>query len=311
VRASDKYAIGIDVGGTKCAGGLIILPQGDVVARRLQPTQPERSGEAVLADVIEMVRLLQDEAVRIGVGVRAVGVGVAELVGLNGQVLSDATIRWKGIAVAQQIQSETRLPVFLDADVRAAARGEACLGAGRNLASFLYVTIGTGISASLVINAKPYAGARGLTGTFASSPPGLIMRETGELAIIPPLEKLAAGPALVERMAEARTDFAGTAEEVLALAAAGDAIARTIVASAGQSVGLGIAQLVNVLDPEAVIIGGGLGLAAGLYRTALAEALRRDVWSEYHRDIPLLSAQLGVDAGIFGAALGAMTIEEN
>jgi glucokinase len=89
----------------------------------------------------------------------------------------------------------------------------------------------------------------------------------------------------------------------LELSERNDPIARPIVESAGKSLGAAIAQLVNVLDPEAVVIGGGLGLAGGLYRCSVEKALQEYVWSEIHRKIRLVSATLGNDAGIVGAAL--------
>lgn len=299
-ESAGKHAIGIDVGGTKCAGGLVALADGRVLARRLQPTRPERGGESVLADVIEMARSLQDEARQLDVDAAALGIGVAELVSPEGQILSDATIRWKGVAVGERIHAETGLAVFVDADVRAAARGEAYFGAATEFETFLYVTVGTGISASIVVGKFPYTGALGLTGTFASSP-GLIPAENGDIASGPPLEQFAAGPALAARLAAVRTDFAGAAPDVLKLAETGDAAARAIVTTAGRALGAAIAQLVNVLDPEAVVIGGGLGLAEGLYRTSLEESLRAYVWSEFHRHIPLHTAKLGSDAGWIGA----------
>jgi glucokinase len=304
-----QSAIGIDVGGTKCAAGLVLFPEGRVLARRLQPTQPERGGEAVLADVVEMARSLQREAAELGLQPTAISLAVAELVGRNGQVLSEATIRWRGIDVGAAIETATRLPLTLDADVRAAARGEAHLGAGRSFQSFLYVTVGTGISSSLVIDRAPYAGARGLTGTFASSR-GLIPSDDGRLAAGPALEQFAAGPALAARLAALQTGFSGTALDVVALAAAGDLSAREIVSSAGNALGAAVGQLVNVLDPEAVVIGGGLGLAGGLYHEALEAAMRKHIWSELHRDLPLVSAELGNDAGFIGAAFGACSGQE-
>jgi glucokinase len=190
----------------------------------------------------------------------------------------------------------------LDADVRAAARGEAHFGAGRDFYTFLYVTVGTGISACLVLNKTPYAGARGLTGTFASSN-CLIPGTDGELHFGSPLEQFAAGPALAARFAELRSDFRGAAPDVLRLAEEGDPIARTVVSSSGKALGAAVAQFVNILDPDAIVIGGGLGLAEGLYRKLLNGSLRDYMWSEYHRDIKLLSAKLGNDAGMIGAAL--------
>jgi glucokinase len=299
-----RCAIGIDVGGTKCAAGLVSLDDGTVVARCLQPTRPERGGKAVLAEVIELARSLQADAKRLGIQPKSVGIGICELVGFDGQILSDATIRWMGIPLLAQIQHETQLPVFLDADVRAAARAEAHFGAGHNLRCFLYVTVGTGISSCLVLNKTPFAGARGLTGTFASGN-GLIAGSNGQLLSGPPLEQFASGPALAARFATTSVGFTGAAPDVLALAELGDPLARSIVETAGRALGAAIAHLVNVLDPEAIVIGGGLGLAAGLYRRSMEESMRQYVWSELHHDVPLLSASLGNDAGIIGAALGA------
>jgi len=301
-----RCAIGIDVGGTKCAAGLVSLHDGRVLARRLQLTRADRGGEPVLTDVIELARSLQAEAKRLGVDDASIGIGVCELVSPEGHVLSEATVRWKGIPVVARLQHGTQSRVFIDADVRAAARGEARFGAGRNLNSFLYVTVGTGISASLVLDHTPFAGARGLTGTFASSD-GLIADRCGNLVSGPPLEQFAAGPALAARLAAVRIGFDGAAPDVLALAEGNDVVARSIVASAGEALGAAIAHHVNMLDPAAVVIGGGLGLADGLYRDSLEQGLREHIWSDLHRNIPLLSASLGKDAGIIGAALGAAT----
>jgi glucokinase len=158
------------------------------------------------------------------------------------------------------------------------------------------------------LDQRPYAGARGLTGTFASSP-GLIPDRNGELVSGPALEQFAAGPAIATRFAAKRADFSGDAREVLALAEGGDELARCIVSSAGQALGAAVAQLVNVVDPEAVVIGGGLGLTERLYRRSLEQALREYVWSDLHRDIPLLSAKLANDAGIIGAAIGTKQVK--
>jgi glucokinase len=120
------------------------------------------------------------------------------------------------------------------------------------------------------------------------------------------LEKFSGGPALARRLAERRPDFTGAGPEVLGLAEAGDDIAIDVVESAGGALGAAIAQLVNVLDPQAIVIGGGLGLTGGLYRRRLEGALRSHIYSDHHRDVPLLNAALGGDAGWIGAALAAL-----
>lgn len=302
--------IGIDVGGTKCAAGLVALPSGNVLARHVEPTRPERGGPALLESVVVIAKALQQRAIQEGTPAESLGLGVAELVSPAGEILSAATIPWQSMGLRQCLHSQLGIPITVEADVRAAARAEACLGAGRPFASFLYVTVGTGISASFVQGRVPYAGALGLTGTFASSR-GLIPSDAGDLVSGPPLEQFAAGPALATRLTAARPEFAGTAFDVVAEAEAGDVVAAEIVESAGAALGAAIAQLVNVLDPAAVVIGGGLGLTGGRYRASLDAAMRRHIWSDLHRDLPLLSAELGVDAGFIGAALAAAHQKES
>ena len=301
---AQQCAIGFDVGGTKCASGAVLLPEGRVLARRLQPTDPQRGGDAVLADVILSARALADEARQLGFEPCAVGVGVAELVNPAGDVVSAAIIPWQGLAVGEKVRAGAGLPTVVEADVRAAARAEAVLGAGRHYASFLFVTVGTGISASLVVDKVPYAGARGLTGTFASSRT-LMPADDGALVGGPPLEQFASGPALAARFSAVRRDQSYTGPEVVTLCEAGDELAQAIVGSAGEALGAAVAQLVNVLDPEAVVLGGGLGMVGGVYRKSLERALRTYVWSPHHREAPLVSAEMGVESGFIGAAIAA------
>jgi glucokinase len=299
-----ECAIGIDIGGTKCAAGLVALSDGRVIEREIRPTQPERGGEAVLADTVGLAASMQAAALRIGILAKAIGIGLCELVSPAGEILSDATIQWRGMRVSERLEVQTALPVIVEADVRAAAQAEASFGAGRQFKSFLYVTVGTGVSASFVLEKRPYAGGLGLTGTFASSPE-LFAGGDGRLQSSLPLERFASGPALAARLTVVRPAFHGEAPDVVALADSGDLPAQEIVDSAGTALGAAIARLVNMLDPEAIVFGGGLGLVEGRFRKAACEAIRAHVWSELHRDLPVLSAALGNDAGLIGAALAA------
>jgi len=303
-----RIAIGIDVGGTKCAGGLVYLYNGNVLDRHERPTKSERGGEPVLADVIELALAMKAAAERLRVSPLAIGIGVCELVNSTGQIVSDATVRWKGIPVGTQVSQQTKLPVVVEADVRAAALGEAYFGAGQQYHSFLYVTVGTGISSALVLNRRPYVGARGLTGTFASSRQ-LIPNDEGMLVSGPALEEFSSGPALVARLAAFQPGFEGVTADVVALAESGDVMAQNIVDSAGAALGAALAHLVNVLDPQAVVIGGGLGLVEGRFRRSLRDAFHSHLWSDLHQDVPLLSARLGKDAGMVGAALASARTE--
>ncbi|HWQ15578.1 MAG TPA: ROK family protein [Roseiflexaceae bacterium] len=292
-------AIGIDVGGTKIAGGVVDLAAGRVLARRAAPTRPERGGAAVLEDALALAYALRDAASGLGLTPRGVGVGVCELVDQAGNVTSGHTVAWAGLPVRARFAEVA--PAVVEADVRAHALAEARYGAGQPFRLFAFVTVGTGISSCLVIDGRPFAGARGNALILASSPLSAVCERCGALNR-PVLEEFAGGPGLVARYNEQAGARAQRAEEVLAAAAGGDVAAAEVVRSAGFALGVSLGWLVNVLDPEALIIGGGLGTAGGLYWDTLVDAARAHIWAGVARGLPIIPAALGPDAGLIGAA---------
>jgi len=292
----------VDVGGTKIAAGLVRFPTGEVQARRQILTAPDRGGEAVVADVLRLCEDLGRAARSQDQRVACIGLGVCELVDLHGNVISENCITWKDLPVRQRLSKLA--PAVVEADVRAAALAEAMFGAGNSFKQFLYVTVGTGISCCLVLEGKPFTGARGAAGTMASSPLSAPCDHCGGVSHRP-LEEIASGPALVARYNRYRPSGAESGQAVLAAAAAGDTAAAEVVRSASQALGCTVALLVNVLDPEAVIVGGGLGLSDGLFSDSFIAATRRDIWSVVNRDLPIIRAATGRDAGLIGAAAAA------
>ena len=297
------YAIGIDVGGTKIAGGLVELATGALLARRQSPTNPARGGAAVLGDTLALATALQTEASALGVSVFGIGIGVAELVDRQGRITSAHTIPWRGVAVGQQLAQIA--PTVIESDVRAHALAEARYGAGRTLGQFVFVTVGTGISSCLVLDGRPHAGAHGNALVLASSPLTTTCSVCNS-TMQPILEDYASGPALVVRYNQLAHTYLRRAEAVLAAVDAGDQLAEQIVRSAGAALGVSIGWLVNVLDPEGVIIGGGLGLAGGLYWDSMVDTARAHIWADTSRDLPIIHAALGADAGVIGAACYAL-----
>jgi glucokinase len=294
--------LGVDVGGTKIAAGLVDLTDGRILARHVVPTLPQRGGPAVLSDVASIVAALVAEApsdVRIG----GIGVGVCELVSPAGVITSGYTVAWRGMPVAASLSAIA--PTVVEADIRAHALAEARYGAGRRLGTFIFVTIGTGISSCLVLDGQPHAGARGNALVLATGAFTTTCTTCGAL-LKPVLEEFASGPALVARYNRQKPASLTRAEEVLA-AAADDKLAAAIVQSAGEALGVSIGWLVNVLDPEAVIIGGGLGMAEGMYWQHMVAAARAHIWADASRDVPIVRAALGSDAGVIGAAARAAT----
>jgi len=293
------HILGLDIGGTKIAGGIVSFPGGEVSVRREIPTRPERPGGEVLADAVAFARELASEAARASAVIAGIGAGVAELVDHDGNVTSRQTIQWLGVPVRQHLSELA--PAVVEADVRAAALAEAMLGAGRPFRLFVYVTVGTGISYCLVQDGKPYAGARGGALVFATGALTTTCTECGA-ELHPVIEEFASGPGLVRRYNEASGAGLSRGEEVAALARYNDERAAEIVRSAGKALGVGVAWLVNTLDPEAVVVGGGLGLAGGLYWDSFVESARGHIWSDAARPLPILMAVHGIDAGIVGAA---------
>lgn len=295
-------AIGVDVGGTKIAAGVVALVDGAVAARREMPTFPKRGGKAVLSDVRRMVEELAADARSLSLSIEGIGIAVCELVDVTGSMASANCVDWRDLPIQERLSSIA--PAVIEADVRAAALGEALFGAGKRFKTFLYLTVGTGISSCLVIDGTPFTGARGATGTIASSPLGHVCEKCGHVESRS-LEEFASGPALVARYNRESQASADSAEDVVAAAKANHPVAVAIVGSASEALGRTVGLLVNTLDPDAVIVGGGLGLSGGIYWERLQAATRRQIWSDLHRQLPIIPAGLGRDAGVIGAAASA------
>jgi glucokinase len=264
-------AIGIDVGGTKIAAGMVDTETGMLEARLERGTRPERDARDVLADCVAMAQRLA--AGQPGV---PVGIGVCELVDREGHTQSAQTIDWRTTDVAGAFAAIG--PAVVESDVRAAAVAEAHFGGGRGIGELLFVIVGTGISCCLVQGGRAYAGAHGNAICFGA----------------PPVEDTASGLALAAAGGRER------AEEVLA-----DPALDAVVEAAAFSLGTGLAWLVNALDPGLVVIGGGLGLV-DRYRELAVAAMRPLIFADNSRNVPVAPAQLGADAGVIGAALAAV-----
>ena len=161
-------AIGLDIGGTKIAAGVVLWPSGEILRRTQIPTNPTRGGEPVLQDTLDLARDLYNWAQTQHIEVVGIGAGIAELVDCDGNVTSSCTICWSGVPVQQRLSAIA--PAQVESDVRAAALAESMFGAGRGHRVFVYVTVGTGISYCLVQDGRPFKGARGNAITMASSP---------------------------------------------------------------------------------------------------------------------------------------------
>ncbi len=287
------HLIGVDVGGTKIAGGIVDIQSGLVHWRMEIPTQPERGGAALIQSVTGVIASLEATAKLEGLIVGGTGLGICEIIDGAGQVRSTSLVDWRRIQV----------PAHLVSDVRAAALAEAAFGSARGLKHALYVSIGTGIASVLLIDGIPYAGASGAALVLSSAPRVAICDGCGvESRYV--LEDIASGPALARAYSGASFD---DARAVLSAAARGDAKAMQVIARATALLGNAIGQLANCLDPETIIVGGGLGSAPGFYWEMLREQIDLSLWRGLDTRANILQSALGADADLIGAALAAHT----
>ncbi|MHA6799434.1 ROK family protein [Bounagaea algeriensis] len=291
--------IGVDIGGTKIAAG--IVEQRGAVTRVVRAATPTEGGQAVLDTAADLVRELTADDEVGGIGVGAPGV-IDPIEGLV-RSATDIVPGWAGVAVRAGLQRRTGLPVAVDNDVRAMALGESATGAGRDRPEVLHVSVGTGIGGALVHNGRLVRGGHGSAGEIAH----LLVPVTGRVPCgcgrHDHLEAVAAGPAVAADYA-ARS---GTAD-VLDLATvasgmrAGDEHARLAITGAATVLGRCLAGVVTAFDVDAVIIGGGAAQIGGDFLRPLANALRAEVRPP-GRAVPVLPAALGTHAPIIGAGL--------
>jgi len=291
-------ALGIDVGGTKTSFAIVDVTSGRIAEEhRIETPQGDKSGKAFLALVETTAR---DFVSSSSAGsVSAIGLGVCELVDRQGLVKSCHRVHWRGLAVREQLSRIA--PTVVESDVRAAALAEAHYGAGRGYREFLYLNIGTGISSAWVMDGIPHAGARGHALVVASAPTTALCPECGKLHDTV-LEDMAGGAALVTRY-RAKSGLAiSNAGDVIAKTEVGDANARQVIAEATAVLGSALGMAIGMLDPEALIIGGGLGSSSGIYWEQLKAETRRHIWSDETRELDIKQAALGSKAGVIGAA---------
>ncbi len=306
-----SYTIGVDVGGTKIAAGLVDERGNVVVHERTE--SPAKDPAEIVRTIGELVR-----KVAASEPVEAVGVSAAGFVDkARAMVVFAPNLAWRDEPLKRLLEDEVDLPVVVENDANAAAWGEFTFGAGEDVEDLLMLTIGTGVGGGIVIDGELVRGGFGMGGEVGhiTMVPGGVRCGCGNLGC---LESYGSGTALVRVSRE----LAGTHPElakdlvaraggdptritgplVTAAAREGDAFAVDRLAELGEWIGQGVATLTAVLDPNVVVIGGGVSEAGDLLLGPIRESFERHVTGRGHR--PMLEvrrAMLG-NAGMIGVA---------
>jgi glucokinase len=297
--------LGVDVGGTKSRavllgpdqpdrGGLADPPDLTVVAMDEVPTATSERADPGLGASHALAHRLRDRALEQGLHITGVGIGVPEYV-RGGLLHSDLVLAW---TVQPGELFADIAPVTVESDVRCGALAETVLGAGRDSTSMLYASIGTGISSSFVVGGHVWEGHRGEAIALGELP---IDRDL-DPGVAHTLEEFASGSAIARRYSRATGQQVAGAREVLALAEGHDPRARAIVESAASAIGAALAWAVYLVDPQVVVLGGGLGSSGGWWTQQINERYQR---LSRPSPPPLLPAECGADSGAIGAALAS------
>ena len=303
--------VGIDVGGTK-----VLAVEVDGAGAVVRSARRETPGRLVDTALVEdaLTDALRDVADGRAVG--AVGLAAAGFVDRPGERVRFAPhLPWRDEPVRDRLAARWGTPVVLDNDANCVARAEAAYGAARGYASAIVVTLGTGIGGAVLLDGVVLRGHNGMTGEFGHMQvvPGGQTCECGGRGC---WEQYCSGNALVRlardeigRTPTLLDELCGgdperlTGPMVSRAAEDGDLLARQAFASVGDWLGVGVANLVAALDPEVVVVGGGVSAAGDRLLEPARAALSRSLVGAGHRDVPaLVRARFGPEAGAIGAA---------
>ena len=316
----EPVALGIDLGGTKILTA-VANAEGKMLSRDHSITPAKEGPEAVVKSILESVGRALDQSKIAVSDLAAVGLGAPGLSNPETGILytSPHLPGWRDVPLRGIIEKELGKRVFLLNDANAAAVGELYFGAGRGARNFIYITVSTGIGGGIIIDGKIYTGSTGTAGELGH----MVVDDEG-----PPCncgnkgcwEALASGTALAREARHRIKAGAATsileyvdgdvekvsAEAIHEAAQAGDNLAAELIARSAYYLGVGLANLINIFNPEVIVIGGGLSnIGDMLLKPAFEEAGRR-AFKQAYQSVRFARAELGRNSGVLGAAAFAL-----
>ncbi|MFA6033939.1 MAG: ROK family protein [Myxococcota bacterium] len=296
-----RVVAGVDLGGTKIYTA-IADSGGALISEIMIPTNAQRGPAAVIDDIVMTIdRALSDAGLKRG-RLKAVGIGAPGPVDFKTGVVEDPPNLhgWKHVSLRTILAGKVGTVVHVDNDANLAGLAEVRFGAAVGLTEVVYVTASTGVGGGLVLGGRLYRGADGAAG------------EVGHMTVMPGgplcgcgnrgcLEAVGSGTAFMKK-------YGYGAQEAGALARAGDETARTQIAELAGMLGLGLANLANIFNPQAIVVGGGLSNLGPLLFVPLRKAVREYGFSVAGRNVRILRARLGKRVGVMGAI--ALALDE-
>ena len=306
-----KYAFGVDIGGTTCKIGFFETT-GKMIDKWEIKTNTENNGESILSDVAKAVdNKLAQEAISKD-DVQGIGIGVPGPVDSLGIVHRCVNLGWGVVNVAEELESLTGLKVKVGNDANVAALGEMWQGGAKGCKDVIMVTLGTGVGGGIIVDGKIVAGAHGAGGEVghACVEPeeeavcncgnhGCLEQMTSATGIVRLAKKYLASHDTPSSLRERGESI--SAKAVFDALKEGDAAAEAIVQEFSEYLGRALAVFACVVDPEVIVVGGGVSKAGQILIDGVAKYYREAAFIAC-KDTPIVLASLGNDAGIYGAA---------
>ncbi len=297
--------LAVDLGGTRIRVARLNRAL-EVEARVEDWTRPERGPDDAIGRMVDMLRSVwPDGQADVAIGVAAPG----PLNPHNGVLLSPPNLKWQNVPLKAQLEARFGVSVWLGNDADAAALAEGGVGAGRGFDHFVYLTVSTGIGSGVIVDGRLHNGARGL-----ATEAGLIPMLVAPDGPVQTLEDLAAGPDMVRafqmrvaagevsRLAASGADL--TTEAIGTAAREGDALAIDVIAKAGRVFGLGVVTLLQLFNPQRVVVGGGASQLGDLYFEPAWDSIRRYCADPaFYDGVEMVAAECGADVGLVGAGM--------
>lgn len=310
-----KHRIGIDVGGTNVKIALVD-DKGKIIYSNKVPTYAEMGYEYTINNIKQAITELLKETQKKSEDIQGIGFGFPGQIDYTKGIvrLAPNLPGWVDVPIAKMIEDEFKIPTRVDNDVRCATLGELNYGAGKGCENLICITVGTGIGSGLIINSKLVRGASNVAGEIGHiklqihDGPLCGCGDTGCL------EAFASGPAIVAMAEEyikggKSTKFREMANPditsyiVAEAAKANDPVAKRIFTIIGEYIGIGMASVVNLLNPEKIIVGGGVADCGDLLLNPIRETIKKRAMKIAGETVEVVPAQLGNTAGVIGASL--------
>jgi glucokinase len=317
-QANSSWVVGVDIGGTNLNVGVVPFDGGLPKAFRTEKTEVQRGAKFVVDRVVKMIKdAIRDVMEEQGCGSEAfVGVGIGApgpLDRRSGTVISTPNLGWRNFPLRDLVQNAVGLPATLDNDANAATYGEWWQGAGRRVDTLVGVTLGTGIGGGVVLNGELYHGASDAAAEIGH----MTIDSTGrkcKCGNYGCLEAYASGPAIAARAVEGLESGAGsilldlagdlqniTAETVFEAVVLGDPYATEVMHDTAKFLGVGLANIINILNPQMLVIFGGVARAGEHLFEPLRTEVRRRAFRVAEQSCRIVSSELNGKAGVIGA----------